>query len=136
MLFRMTLAGLVALSAPAAAEDKPHRTIDVERTTTAPMDEVTTCLARWGAPFGRPAPLPMDGGVALDLYQGTLFVKGEPVMTVQIRDGGDVRRVTMLYRHPYSAKAVKSLLKNAAKKCALGDEVPLPAASAPPSPRT
>jgi len=118
-----TAALIIALySVPAwagSSDDAPRQT-GLWLTSLQPLIDLQTCVTRQWTRFGNVTPIPLQDGAALDLQmKGIGFggTGGKAVTTLEIHDDGNARKITILYRHPWSSSAAYGWLRDTGKRC-------------------
>jgi hypothetical protein len=104
----------------AAAALEPPRPTDLWVQSQQSIIDLQTCVTRQWARFGNVTPIPLQDGVALDLQmKGIGFggASGQAVTTLEIHDDGNARKITILYRHPWSSNAAYGWLRDTGKRC-------------------
>lgn len=105
------------LMAAEPIKDDPRPT-GIDITSPQPLMDLQACVTRAWVRVGKITPIPIEKGVALDFQIGGLFGgTGKPITTYEIRDAGDLRHLTVRYRHPMSAKSAVKGLRDTAKRC-------------------
>jgi hypothetical protein len=95
-----------------------HRRTDIDITSSKPLIDLQSCVTRMLMRAGRITPVPIEHGVALDFQLGNLVGGAGPqVETYEIRDMDGVRHITIVYRHPVTAKGAVKDLRKTAERC-------------------
>jgi hypothetical protein len=122
MVGKTALIILAWVSSPALAADptdQPHRPWGKTIHVNMSFQEAQACVARWADTQGTVLVIPRPEGADIDMTMSVSFLNphgGEPQFTFQLR-GIEKPTLTALYRHPFSAKNVDTLVKKMRKRC-------------------
>ena len=105
---------LVLLLAGSEANAAGMRIASTELSTKVPLVDLEQCLVRQIGRGGRATVIDIADGRAVDMSLGG---RGSNIMTFEIHEAGDVRRVTAKYRHPFSDKTAVGFLNDVARQC-------------------
>ncbi|TRW16876.1 hypothetical protein [Glacieibacterium frigidum] len=97
-----------------AADADGFRDAGVEARSPETLVSLQACITRQMGRGGQVTPVPLPDGVALDMSMGR---RGKGIISVAVHDEGVERRLTMGYRHPWSAKIAAGLFNDLARSC-------------------
>lgn len=121
LLIALALTPAASMAGPKSMAHRPA----IDRLEFAgDLTETATCVTRYLGQAGHTKQYPISDGIGVDLGMGQgMFssADGPAMMTINFHDAAGARYMSVLYRHPMSAKLALRLVREQGKSCFAAD---------------